>query len=138
MSEWRLYPAILSHWERQGYHVASQLTDPRGARFEVDVVAFTPHLDDVRITEVKLEPSPSFRAQCLARLRLAPRVYAALPAHHADRMMDLLDHDDADPLGLLAVHADHVEETKPATPTHEHRQEGKARVLERALRSTLA
>lgn len=139
--EWRLYPPLVEYFHAQGLRAATQVTDPRGARWEVDVAAFTPDLADVRVVEAKVEPSHAHVRQCLDRLRLAERVYAAVPAGHAAGLREAAEGADADAaaIGLLTVDpADGaVEVLREATPAPERREEGPARVLERALRETL-
>ncbi len=137
MDEWRLYPPLIDHWEEQGFRVASQVTDPRGTRWEIDIAAFNPTLTDVRLTEAKQTPSPSFANQCLDRLRFAPRVYAAIPAQHEEAMLATLDDANASMIGLLLIDED-ARLAREAQPTNKHRDEGPARVLEQVLQATLA
>lgn len=138
--EWRLYPAIVDRWQARGYRTATQVTDPGGTRWEVDVAAFTPELADVRLVEAKVQASRALVNQCLDRLRLAPRVYGAVPVPEADGLVHAADEagGDATALGVLAVTEEGVEERRTAEPVPERREEGPARVLERALRATLA
>lgn len=138
MAEWELYRALGDHWRSRGYHVLTSLTDPGGSRVELDVVAFTPELDDVRVTEAKVDATAALIAQCVDRLRYAARVYAAVPAASADRLPALAGEEPADRLGLLAVHADTVEVLREAEAAPEQREPGKAHVVERQLRSGLA
>lgn len=138
MSEWRLYRPLAAFWEDRGFHTASQVTDPGGSRWEVDVVAFTTELEDVRVTEVKLEASGSLVNQCLDRLEMAPRVYAALPAGEAAAFGSDTADGEGQALGVLAVQQDgSVEVLRPATPRPDRRREGRAQVLERQLRGQL-
>lgn len=137
MSEWRLYRPLIDAWEAEGFRTASQVTDPGGSRWEVDVVAFTPALDDVRITEVKTAPSQALVAQCVDRLEMAPRVYAAVPVEHGEALLEAASGELADRLGVLAVARDGVERLREAVPTPEARKESRAHVLERALRASL-
>lgn len=139
MAEWKLYPAVVDHFEERGFRVASQVTDPGGSRWEIDAVAFTPELDDVRVVEVKQQASPGLIDQCVDRLRLASRVYAAVPAGEADALRALIEDADppADALGALAVDVRGVRVLREPEPTDERREEGPARVLERVLRATL-
>lgn len=138
VSEWRLYQPILAYWAEAGFRTASQVTDPRGTRWEVDVVAFTPSLDDVRVTEVKTAASRALVEQGVDRLRLASRVYVAVPAEEAQALVELAEEGAARTLGVLGVYGDSVDLIREPTPTHAHRQEGQAQVLERALAASLA
>lgn len=138
MPEWELYPPLTRYWEARGFHVASQVTDPKGSRVELDVVAFTPRVDDVRITEVKLEPSNAFIDQCLDRLEIAPRVYAAVPDAGTERLAELADEPPADAVGILGVGRDGVELHREAQPMPDRRVPSRAHVIERVLRSRLA
>lgn len=52
-------------------------------------------------------------------------------------MLDTLNEAKAPMIGLFLVDADDVHLAREATPTHESRDEGPARVLERVLRSNL-
>lgn len=137
MPEWELYRAIADHWRSRGFHAAVSVTDPGGSRVELDVVAFTPELADVRVTEAKVDASRALVDQCVDRLRYAARVYAAVPAGGADRLRELADGDAAE-LGLLAVGSDDVEVLREAEPTPGEREPGRAHVVERQLRSRLA
>lgn len=137
MDEWELYQPLTGYWEDRGYQTASQVTDPKGSRWEVDVAAFTPEVTDVRITEVKLEPSESFVAQCLDRLEMAPRVYAALPRDQATTFAEQTLEDQGRVLGVLGVDDDGVHLVREAHPTEEPRREGRAQVFERVLRGEL-
>lgn len=76
-------------------------------------------------------------AQCVDRLEMAPRVYAAVPAQHGETMLAAASGELADHLGVLAVARDEVERLRPAVPTPEARKESRAQVLERALRASL-
>lgn len=138
MAEWKLYRVVGDHWRARGYHVLTSLTDPGGSRVELDVVAFTPELDDVRVTEAKLETSRALVEQCVDRLRYASRVYAAVPAAGADRLLALAREEPADRLGLLAVHEGSVEVLREAEAANQRREPGKTHVVERQLRSGLA
>lgn len=139
VTEWHLYQPILAHFQARGFHAVSQVTDPSASRVEVDVVAFTPELDDVRIVEVKVQARGGLIDQCLDRLALAPRVYAAVPAGQADRLEALVDQrPEADALGVLAVGRATAEVVREAEASPEHREPGRAHVLERALRAALA
>lgn len=137
VDEWQLYPPVIAFWEAKGFQTASQVTDPAGSRWEVDVAAFTPEMDDVRLTEVKRAPSRALVTQCTDRLAMAPRVYAAVPAEHTERMLELTSDGTAQALGVLAVQDDRVELARKAVPAREPREEGRARVLERVLRAAL-
>lgn len=141
MPEWRLYPPILAHFDRRGFHTVSQVTDPSASRVEVDVVAFTPELADVRIVEAKVQARGGLVDQCLDRLSLATRVYAAVPADQADRLETLVDdrpEPEAAGLGLLAGGREGIEVMQEPEPQPGMREPGRAHVLERALRSALA
>lgn len=129
----------MAHFQERGFHAASQVTDPTASRVEVDVVAFTPELDDVRIVEAKVRARGGLIDQCLDRLALAPRVYAAVPADQGARLEDLIaDRPEAQALGVLAVGREQVEVVDEADPRPDERDPGRAHVLERALRSALA
>lgn len=52
-------------------------------------------------------------------------------------MLDVLNEANAPMIGLLLVEDDDVRLAREATPTHDPRAEGPARVLERVLRATL-
>lgn len=138
MSEWQLYRAISEHWRSRGYHVLTSVSDPGGSRVELDVVAFTPELDDVRVTEAKVEASKALVDQCVDRLRYASRVYAAAPAGEADRLRTKARGEPAASVGLLAVGSSGVEVLREAQPVPERREPGKAHVIERQLRAGLA
>lgn len=138
MTEWELYRAIADHWRSRGYHVVTSVTDPGGSRVELDVVAFTPELDDVRITEAKVAASKALVDQCIDRLRYAERVYAAVPATAAEPLRSQAGSGPADRLGILAVTETGVEVVRQAEPSDQRREPGKAHVIERQLRSALA
>lgn len=140
MAEWKLYPAVVEHFEGRGFRVATQVTDPGASRWEVDVVAFTPELDDVRAVEVKREATQQLLDQCVDRLRLASRVYAAVPAGEAEALRAAIEAAEApaDALGALAVDVRGARVLREPEAVVEHREEGPARVLERVLRATLA
>lgn len=135
MPEWPLYPPVVEHLRLEGYHVATQVTDPRGARVELDVVAFGPDLSDVRIVEVKRDASEALAGQCRDRLRYAARVYAAVPAGRAEAMAELLADD---PVGVLAVGDDGVHEVRGAQEDEDRIETGQRNRLHRVLRSLLA
>lgn len=139
MPEWPLYRPALAHFRGLGLHVASQVTDPRARRVELDVVAFSPDLSDVRVCEAKVQPS-GLVAQCLDRLRYAPQVYAAHPVGQAADLAEETADGDAAVLGVLAVQrrGQGVEVLREATPTPDRIEPGKAHVLERVLRTELA
>ncbi len=136
--EWTLYPPILDHWRERGFRVASQLTDPRARRIELDVVAFSLDLEDVRITEAKLTASGKLIEQCLDRLRLAPRVYAAVPRAEAARLAEQATGNLPGKLGLLAVDRDGVELLREAGVVEARLEQGRVNMLARALRTELA
>lgn len=138
VAEWELYRAIADHWRSRGFHVVTSVSDPGGSRVELDVVAFTPDMDDVRATEVKVEASKALVDQCLDRLRYAERVYAAAPAASASRLLALASGGAAARLGVLAVGPEEVQVLREAQATPERREPGKAHVIERQLRSALA
>lgn len=134
MPEWPLYQPVIAWFRERGYRVASQVADAGQTRFELDVVAFTPELDDIRIVEVKQAASQGLAAQCLDRLRYARRVYAAVPASEADAMVELAD----PPIGVLAVHDRDVEALREATPAPDDLEQGEANRLRRRLRTLVA
>lgn len=135
MSEWPLYLPVVEHLRLQGYHVATQVTDPRGARVEFDVVAFAPDLSDVRIVEVKQDASEALADQCRDRLRYAARVYAAVPAGRAEAMAGILAEE---PIGVLAVGDAGVQEVRGAREDEGRIETGQRNRLHRVLRSLLA
>lgn len=138
MAEWELYRAIADGWRSRGFHVVTSVTDPGGSRVELDVVAFTPELGDVRVTEAKVEASSALVDQCVDRLRYARRVYAAAPSASASRLLALASGGPAADLGVLAVEAEGFEVLREAEASPERREPGKAHVVERQLRSALA
>lgn len=138
VAEWELYRAIAEAWRSRGFHVLTSVTDPGGSRVELDVVAFTPELEDVRVTEAKVEASKALVDQCVDRLRYAERVYAAAPAASASRLLALARGDPAANLGVIAVDGEDVEVLREAEATPERREPGKAHVIERQLRAGLA
>lgn len=138
VAEWKLYRPIADHWRSRGFHVATSVSDPGGSRVEIDVVAFTPDLEDVRVVEAKVEPSGALLEQCLDRLAYACLVYAAAPAARAPRLLERADAGPERNLGILAVGRDEVEVLRKAQPVPERREPGKAHVIERQLRSRLA
>lgn len=141
MPEWRLYQPILAHFDQRGFHTVSQVTDPSASRVEVDVVAFTPELADVRIVEAKVKARGGLIDQCLDRLSLATRVYAAVPTDQADRLETLVEdrpEPEAGALGLLAVGQKEIDVLQAPEPQPAMRDPGRAHVLERALRAALA
>lgn len=138
MAEWELYRSLADHWRSRGYHVLTSVTDPGGSRVELDVVAFTPELDDVRVTEAKVEASKALVDQCVDRLRYAQQVYAAAPAASAPQLRALASSGPAADVGLLAIRGDGVEVLREAQAGGGRREPGKAHVIERQLRSALA
>lgn len=131
MPEWPLYRPVIACFEDRGFHVASQVADPGGSRVEIDVVAFTPEMDDVRVVEVKAEASDALIAQCRDRWRYAARVYAA--AKDAESLLDA----DAE-IGVLAVDRDRAEVLREATPVETELETGRVNLLHRLLGSELA
>lgn len=132
MTEWPLYRPVIASFRDRGFHVASQVADPKGSRVEFDVVAFTPEMDDVRVVEVKAEASDALIAQCRDRWRYAARVYAAT----AKDAESLLDADAA--IGVLAVDRDRVTVLREAKPVETELETGKVNLLHRLLGSELA
>lgn len=104
----------------------------------MDVVAFTPGLDNVRVVEAKVDASRALVDQCVDRLRYAGRVYAAAPARRAGALIGKAQGDVEGRLGVLAVGDEGVEVLREAQPVTERREPGKAHVIERRLRSLLA
>ncbi|HWG89940.1 MAG TPA: hypothetical protein VNZ52_03735 [Candidatus Thermoplasmatota archaeon] len=138
MSEWRLYGPLLAHWRERGYHAAASVTDPNGRRVELDVVAFTPDLEDVRIVEAKVRARGALLTQCLDRLALAPLVYAAVPEREAEHLLHLASEGDAAALGLLAVGPEGVRVLREAEPAGASPTRGPQAQLHRVLRGLLA
>lgn len=138
MQEWRLYAPLVAHWREAGFHAAASVTDPRGRRMELDVVAFTAELDDVRVTEAKARATGALVKQCLDRLAFAPRVYAAVPEAEAARLLSLAREGRAASLGVLAVGARGVDVVREAQPVPEARETPRAGALERVLAGLVA
>lgn len=134
MPEWPLYQPVIAWLRERGFRVASQVTDAGGTRFELDVVGFTPELDDVRIVEVKRVASERLADQCRDRLRYARRVYAAVPDAQAGAMVDLAE----PPIGVIAVGDHDVEVLREASATDEALERGEANRLRRRLRTLVA
>jgi hypothetical protein len=116
LDERRLYPPLLSHWRSRGFLAASSVSDPRGRRLEVDVVAYTPDLSDVRVTEAKARATGALVEQCLDRLDLAPLVYAAVPAREAPRALARARDGEAARIGVLSVEPRRVDVLREAAP----------------------
>lgn len=138
MQEWRLYARLVRHWREAGFLAAASVSDPRGRRMELDVVAFTADLSDVRVTEAKARATGALVRQCLDRLAFAPRVYAAVPAGEEARLLSLAREGDAGALGVLAVHERGVEVVREARPVAEARDGPRAGALERVLAGLVA
>lgn len=138
MDEWQLYRTIAEYWRARGLHVATSVSDPAGSRVELDVVAFTPELDDVRITEAKVDASGALIQQCVDRFRYASRVYAAVPVPRAEALVEKAQGEPEESLGILAVGPERVDERRRAEPLEALREPGKAHVIERQLRASLA
>lgn len=134
MAEWRLYLPVVDRFRREGYHVASQVTDPKATRIELDVVAFAPDLAEVHVVEVKETASKALADQCRDRLRYARRVWAAVPAGQGGAMADQVE----EVVGVLAIGDGDVREIRAARATDDHLETGQAHRLERMLRTALA
>lgn len=138
MAEFELYRPISEHFRSRGFHVATSVSDPGGSRVELDVVAFTPEMEDVRIVEAKVSASRALVDQCVDRLRYAERVYAAAPARSARDLIGKAQGEEEGKLGVLAVGPEGVDVLREAEAIPERREPGKAHVIERQLRSRLA
>lgn len=138
MEEWRLYAPIVEHWREAGFLAAASVSDPRGRRMELDVVAFTADLGDVRVTEAKARATTALVRQCLDRLCFAPRVYAAVPAGEEARLLSLAREGSAAALGILAVGGRGVALVRESLPVPEARDAARAQSLRRILAGLLA
>ena len=136
--EWELYRPIREHFKSRGFHVASSVTDPAGSRFELDVVAFTADLQDVRVIEAKREATDALLAQCLDRLRYAPRVYAAVPDKEGDRLLERESQASRDALGIIEVVGPGVRFLREASALEARLEAARQHELHRALLTELA
>lgn len=137
--EWRLYPPLAEHFRADGLIVATSVSDPRGRRVELDAVAFSADLEDVRVVEAKVRASNALLLQAASRLAYAPRVYAAVPADEAERLLALAQAPEFAPFGLLAVDSDaSVRVLREAQRVSERVEGAKRSLLERLLRGHLA
>lgn len=142
MSEWRLYASVAALLREQGLHTATQVTDPRASRVELDVVGWTPDMATVHVVEVKEEASGALLNQCRDRQRYAPLVSAAVPEDQATRLVDQVRDPEADAatgkLGVVAVADDEARLLQDPTPAPGAVEPGRRNLLERVLREAMA
>lgn len=141
MPEWRLYRAVAALLRQQGLYTATQVTDPRASRVELDVVGFTPEMGTVHVVEVKEDASDALVNQCVDRLRYAPEVSGAVPSAEADRLAGKVEgagDEAAGHLGVVAVDGEGAWAVREPRAAPEAVEPGRRNMLERVLREALA